>query len=425
MRGKRAACRSRRHPHLARPAQCAERGGRVRRGARAWPGRRTPFSGGLNTFPGLPHRLEEVGRKGRVLFVNDSKATNANSADKALSSFPGEIFWILGGKAKEGGITPLTRFFPKIAKAYLIGEATEEFAARCWTGRCLRALRHARCRHRQGGRRCGALRRRRSRWCCCRPPARPSTSTGTSRSAATTSAKLVQRRSRTIDAAGPAASCVGKAAGFIMQKSCNQNFTKSVIVFSRIRWLVPCRPDDGTYPHIEYKCHRSPPPASLPVKFSALCQMPPCHVFYSGEARACVRGRDHPLFQQEESGLGNLKSVNAKCVSAPEASVARCRRTVEPNVASDQKPIRAEHPELRGQRVPQEILFGGLRAGELFVARNAATWPWTPRLGSIESSRRRARRAARSSCSGMRIAARWCRPATWRPRSRRFRLRSG
>lgn len=82
----------------------------------------------LKTFPGLPHRLEEVGRKGRVLFVNDSKATNADSADKALSSFPRDIFWILGGKAKEGGITPLTRFFPKIAKAYLVGEATEEFA---------------------------------------------------------------------------------------------------------------------------------------------------------------------------------------------------------------------------------------------------------------------------------------------------------
>jgi UDP-N-acetylmuramoylalanine--D-glutamate ligase len=72
--------------------------------------------------------LEEVGRKGRVLFVNDSKATNADSAEKALASFPGDIFWILGGKAKEGGIAPLTRYFPKIAKAYLIGEATEEFA---------------------------------------------------------------------------------------------------------------------------------------------------------------------------------------------------------------------------------------------------------------------------------------------------------
>ena len=82
----------------------------------------------LKSFPGLPHRLEEVGRKGRVLFVNDSKGTNADSTDKALASFPGDIFWILGGKAKEGGITPLARFFPKIAKAYLIGEATEDFA---------------------------------------------------------------------------------------------------------------------------------------------------------------------------------------------------------------------------------------------------------------------------------------------------------
>jgi UDP-N-acetylmuramoylalanine--D-glutamate ligase len=86
------------------------------------------IAAGLKTFPGLPHRLEEIGRKGRVLFINDSKATNADSADKALSSFPGDIFWILGGKAKEGGINPLTHFFPKIAKAYLIGEATEEFA---------------------------------------------------------------------------------------------------------------------------------------------------------------------------------------------------------------------------------------------------------------------------------------------------------
>ena len=84
---------------------------------------------GLSTFPGLPHRLEEVGRKGRVLFVNDSKATNADSTDKALASFAGDIFWILGGKAKEGGIAPLKRFFPKIAKAYLIGEATDDFAA--------------------------------------------------------------------------------------------------------------------------------------------------------------------------------------------------------------------------------------------------------------------------------------------------------
>jgi UDP-N-acetylmuramoylalanine--D-glutamate ligase len=84
---------------------------------------------GLSTFPGLAHRLEEIGRRGRVLFINDSKATNADSAEKALASFPGDIFWIVGGKPKEGGIASLMSYFPRIAKAYLIGQASEEFAA--------------------------------------------------------------------------------------------------------------------------------------------------------------------------------------------------------------------------------------------------------------------------------------------------------
>ncbi|HET7716317.1 MAG TPA: UDP-N-acetylmuramoyl-L-alanine--D-glutamate ligase [Bauldia sp.] len=83
---------------------------------------------GLRTFRGLPHRMEEVGRRGRVLFVNDSKATNADAAAKALRSFD-RIYWIAGGRPKEGGIDSLTGFFPKIAKAYLIGEAMEAFAA--------------------------------------------------------------------------------------------------------------------------------------------------------------------------------------------------------------------------------------------------------------------------------------------------------
>jgi UDP-N-acetylmuramoylalanine--D-glutamate ligase len=82
---------------------------------------------GLCTFPGLPHRMEEVGRRGATLFVNDSKATNADSTEKALLSFD-HILWILGGKAKEGGIRPLKPYFAKVEKAYLIGEATEEFA---------------------------------------------------------------------------------------------------------------------------------------------------------------------------------------------------------------------------------------------------------------------------------------------------------
>jgi UDP-N-acetylmuramoylalanine--D-glutamate ligase len=82
----------------------------------------------LISFPGLPHRMEEVGRLGKVLYVNDSKATNADSAARALASFAG-IYWIAGGKPKSGGITSLAEFFPKIRKAYLIGEAAGEFAA--------------------------------------------------------------------------------------------------------------------------------------------------------------------------------------------------------------------------------------------------------------------------------------------------------
>jgi UDP-N-acetylmuramoylalanine--D-glutamate ligase len=83
----------------------------------------------LRGFPGLPHRLEEVGRAGGVIFINDSKATNADSAEKALLSFDGGIFWILGGKPKEGGIGSLKPLFGRVEKAYIIGAATEEFAA--------------------------------------------------------------------------------------------------------------------------------------------------------------------------------------------------------------------------------------------------------------------------------------------------------
>src|SRR6478736_2551154 len=83
---------------------------------------------GLESFPGLAHRMEQVGRKGHVLFVNDSKATNADAAAPALSSFP-RIYWIAGGLPKEGGIEPLRSYFPRIAKAYLIGEAAPAFSA--------------------------------------------------------------------------------------------------------------------------------------------------------------------------------------------------------------------------------------------------------------------------------------------------------
>jgi UDP-N-acetylmuramoylalanine--D-glutamate ligase len=86
------------------------------------------IAAGFRTFPGLPHRMEEVGRAGKVLFVNDSKATNADSTEKALASWPGDIFWIVGGKAKEGGVVPLAPYFSRIAKAYLIGASSEDFA---------------------------------------------------------------------------------------------------------------------------------------------------------------------------------------------------------------------------------------------------------------------------------------------------------
>ena len=83
---------------------------------------------GLRSFPGLAHRMEEVGRRGKVRFVNDSKATNAEAAAKALGSFQ-DIFWIAGGRAKAGGIEALAPLFDRIARAYLIGEAADDFAA--------------------------------------------------------------------------------------------------------------------------------------------------------------------------------------------------------------------------------------------------------------------------------------------------------
>ena len=82
---------------------------------------------GFDSFPGLPHRMEEVVRMGATLFINDSKATNADAAEKALLSFD-DIFWIIGGKAKDGGIEPLRPLFSRVRKAYLIGAAADDFA---------------------------------------------------------------------------------------------------------------------------------------------------------------------------------------------------------------------------------------------------------------------------------------------------------
>jgi UDP-N-acetylmuramoylalanine--D-glutamate ligase len=85
------------------------------------------IAAGLVSYPGLAHRMEQIARHGKVLFVNDSKATNADAAEKALLSFD-DIYWILGGKAKEGGIAPLKNLFARVRKAYLIGAAAEDFA---------------------------------------------------------------------------------------------------------------------------------------------------------------------------------------------------------------------------------------------------------------------------------------------------------
>jgi len=83
---------------------------------------------GLNSFPGLKHRMQPVGRVGKVLFVNDSKATNAEAAAPALSSYE-NIYWIAGGLPKQGGIAGLEPLFGRISKAYLIGEAASDFAS--------------------------------------------------------------------------------------------------------------------------------------------------------------------------------------------------------------------------------------------------------------------------------------------------------
>ena len=81
----------------------------------------------LMSFPGLAHRMETVGHLGKVRFVNDSKATNADAARQAMSSYP-RFYWIAGGQPKTGGIGPLADLFGRIEKAYLVGEAGPVFA---------------------------------------------------------------------------------------------------------------------------------------------------------------------------------------------------------------------------------------------------------------------------------------------------------
>ena len=89
---------------------------------------RQQVAAGLASFPGLPHRQERVGTLAGVTFVNDSKATNADSAARALASYE-RVVWIAGGLAKDGGIESLAPFFPRIARAVLIGRDAPMLAA--------------------------------------------------------------------------------------------------------------------------------------------------------------------------------------------------------------------------------------------------------------------------------------------------------
>jgi len=88
---------------------------------------REKIAQGIASFTGLAHRMEEVGVIDGVRFINDSKATNADATARALACYD-RVYVILGGVPKAGGIDSLAAFFPRIRKAYLIGQAAEAFA---------------------------------------------------------------------------------------------------------------------------------------------------------------------------------------------------------------------------------------------------------------------------------------------------------
>ncbi|MGI8611510.1 MAG: UDP-N-acetylmuramoyl-L-alanine--D-glutamate ligase [Sphingomicrobium sp.] len=81
---------------------------------------------GLRTYPGLPHRMERVGERGGVTFVNDSKATNPTAAAPALAAFPA-IRWICGGRPKSDNLDECEPHFGHVRSAYTIGDAAELF----------------------------------------------------------------------------------------------------------------------------------------------------------------------------------------------------------------------------------------------------------------------------------------------------------
>src|SRR5690606_36732083 len=79
----------------------------------------------VKTYPGLPHRQYPVRTINGVAYVNDSKATNAEAAGKALQSFK-NIYWIVGGRAKDGGLSGLEEYMDRVRHAFLIGESAED-----------------------------------------------------------------------------------------------------------------------------------------------------------------------------------------------------------------------------------------------------------------------------------------------------------
>lgn len=81
----------------------------------------------LRSYPGLPHRSQVIAEADGVTYVNDSKATNVDSATKALRAFA-RIRWICGGLEKEGGLAELNEASGAVAKAYVIGREAANFA---------------------------------------------------------------------------------------------------------------------------------------------------------------------------------------------------------------------------------------------------------------------------------------------------------
>lgn len=80
----------------------------------------------ITSYPGLPHRMENLGRVRDITFINDSKATNGEAAARALACYD-DIFWIAGGRAKDDGLAVIKPFLPRIRHAFLIGEAGPAF----------------------------------------------------------------------------------------------------------------------------------------------------------------------------------------------------------------------------------------------------------------------------------------------------------